>query len=233
MTKIDSTSIVCDSQLRKTDIIYRNCKVSNCLFGEKVVIGDDSVLKESVLGDYVQLQRNSMIQHCKIGSYSYGGMRLTAIHCDIGKYCSISWDVSLGGANHNLKKVTTHSMLYNTSFEMTNVPLYDRFEDKCEIGNDVWIGSGAIVLRGVSVGDGAVIAAGAVVTKDVPPYALVAGVPARIINYRFDKEIIDSLLKLKWWNLKPTTIKNNILLFNNEITKSTIKAIEELKELEK
>ena len=78
-----------------------------------------------------------------------------------------------------------------------------------EIGNDVWIGSRATILEGVNIGDGVVVAAGAVVTKDVPPYAIVGGVPARIIRYRFDEETIQNLLKMKWWEKDQEWIQNH------------------------
>ena len=88
-------------------------------------------------------------------------------------------------------------------------------EERAYIGNDVWIGSHVLINGGVHIGDGAVIGAGAVVVKDVPPYAIVGGVPARIIRYRFNPEIIDGLIKLQWWTLPEEQIKNNIHLFQS------------------
>lgn len=86
---------------------------------------------------------------------------------------------------------------------------------KVRIGNDVWIGANAVILPGVTVGDGAVIAAGAVVTKDVKPYSIVGGVPAKLIKYRFEPWQIELLLKLKWWDWPLEKIKENITLFQN------------------
>ena len=93
------------------------------------------------------------------------------------------------------------------------------------IGNDVWIGAGASVLRGVSVGDGAVIAAGAVITKDVEPYSIVAGVPAKKIGQRCDDKLIESLLLIKWWDFPRTVIKNNINLFNCQLSEEVVKQL--------
>jgi acetyltransferase-like isoleucine patch superfamily enzyme len=87
-------------------------------------------------------------------------------------------------------------------------PLYDRFKEPVVIGNDVWIGTGAIILRGLSVGDGAVIGAGAVVTKDVPPYAIVAGNPARVIKYRFEEAVIKRIQASKWWEMSDGEIRD-------------------------
>lgn len=126
----------------------------------------------------------------------------------IGKYCSFAPGVVIGVGNHDYTKVTTHPILYNSYYlnkiSHGNIQLLcDGLKDKNEktiIGNDVWIGMNANIKRGVTIGDGAVIAMGAIVTKDVPPYAVVAGVPARIIKYRFSEKNIDFLMSHKWWN---------------------------------
>ena len=97
----------------------------------------------------------------------------------------------------------------------------DVFEHKSEeerviLGNDVWVGSHVLINGGVHIGNGACIAAGAVVVKDVPPYAIVGGVPAKIIRYRFPKEVIDRLESIQWWNLPIDILKQNIHLFQKE-----------------
>ena len=97
------------------------------------------------------------------------------------------------------------------------------------IGNDVWIGCGAIILSGVTIGDGAIIGAGAVVTKDVEPYTIVAGVPAKVLKTRFEKEISDKLIKLKWWELEDEKLKKAIKLFQKPITNDDIRYLEEMK----
>ena len=105
-------------------------------------------------------------------------------------------------------------------------------EEYGHIGNDVWIATGAIVLRKCKIGDGAIVGAGAVVTKDVPPYAIVAGVPAKIIGYRFSKEYIDRLLNIKWWNFSDDIINKEIYDFiNSDINNEVLCKLEELAEL--
>lgn len=228
---IDESSYTDGNELGDKIKIYKNCRVVNSKLDDNSVVGDSSVVFNSIIGKYTQLNRNSMVRESTIGDYSYGGMQFTAVNCVIGKYTSISWNVSIGGANHDYSKVTTHAFLYNPNFGFLNEKkeLYNRFTDNCIIGNDIWIGAGAQVLRGVSVGDGSVIAAGAIVTKDVPPYSIVAGIPARVIKNRFEKKIVDRLLQIKWWEFPPDVIKDSIYLFNSSPTEELLSKLEKLK----
>jgi acetyltransferase-like isoleucine patch superfamily enzyme len=134
---------------------------------------------------------------------------------EIGKYCSIAYGVTIvASGEHNYRAVA-------------NYPFYARFigdgnrdtysNGPVRIGNDVWIGAKAIILSGVAVGDGAVIAAGAVVVADVLPYSIVGGVPARVIKYRFRPEVIQRLLEIRWWDWEPEFVRKNIELFYSDV----------------
>lgn len=227
---VHDTADVTNVEGAETSKIFKECKVSNTVLEDKASIGDYSRVFNSKLGKNVQLQRNAMMYSTEIGDFTYTGKNFTSWHCKIGAFCSISWNVSVGGANHDYKRVTTHSFLYEPSFGFCgDKPGYDRFTDKCVVGNDVWIAAGATICRGVEIGDGAVVAAGAVVTKDVEPYTIVAGVPARPIKKRFEDEIIDLLRQSEWWNLPAEVIKENIELFNSEPTIDTARQILELR----
>ena len=152
-----------------------------------------------------------------VGKHSYIGprFRCESIETKIGKFCSIAADVVIGPSQHPTNWLSTSTFQYDASCKLTEsqkVISYTR-ATPCVIGNDVWIGTDAIIQDGVSVGDGAIIASNAVVTKDVPPYAIVGGVPARIIKYRFEPEVIEKLLDLKWWDLEDEQIAQ--LPFNN------------------
>lgn len=144
----------------------------------------------------------------ELGKHSYIGDNCR-IFAKIGNFCSISSNVKIIEATHPLNFISTSPVFYSTA-KQTNSTFVDKtiFDDllflpnsnfPCEIGNDVWIGENVLIKGGVKIGDGACIAMGAVVTKDVPPYAVVGGVPAKIIKYRFDKTLIKRLLNSEWW----------------------------------
>jgi tetrahydrodipicolinate N-succinyltransferase len=107
---------------------------------------------------------------------------------------------------HPVDYISTSPITYGRNNIFGRAFSWNDFGKPPVVGNDVWIGSAAQVLQGVTIGDGSIIAAGAIVTKDVPPYAIVAGVPARIIRYRFEPSEIDILLRLKWWDMSPSEI---------------------------
>ena len=146
---------------------------------------------------------------CEMGEFSYisPGCRAVNPKSKIGKYCSIGTDVQIGVSRHPTNFLSTSPVFYFSrlfEFPSDGVDgLPERLIDPVDIGNDVWVGYGALIMDGVKIGDGAIVAAGAVVTKDVPPYAIVGGVPAKIIRYRFDSETIRELLETRWWDRPP------------------------------
>lgn len=134
----------------------------------------------------------------------------------IGKYCSIYRTVTFQNANHPLNTLSTHGIFYHPYLGFSEGRELDRVE--ITVGNDVWIGDGAkILFPTCKIGDGAVIAAGAVVVEDVPPYAVVAGYPARIVRYRFSRETIDKLQQLKWWEISPAALARVPSQFNQPL----------------
>ena len=208
--------------------IYKSTQVENTTLGEYATIGDFSRVADSVLGEHAALQRNNMVYGSRIGRYSYTGRNTTVWHADIGAFCSISWNVSIGGANHDYHRLTTHSFLYSRDFGLMpeEAEGYERFADPCVVGNDVWIAANACICRGATVGTGAVIAAGAVVTRDVEPYTIVAGVPAKPIKKRFSQETIARLLATQWWTLPADAIRENYELFNAAPSHDTLARLE-------
>ena len=150
-----------------------------------------------------RIEHHAGIRYSSVGRYTYMAARSGAVYANIGSFCSIASNVSIGGGAHMLDAVSTSPIfnkgrnIFCKNFANIEFSPYKT----TTIGNDVWIGNRAMIMQGVTVGDGAVIGAGSIVTKDVEPYTIVAGNPARVIRKRFDDETIEKLLNIKWWDL--------------------------------
>lgn len=229
---VDTTSTVIDSELSSGAKVYRMSRVQNSFMGENSHVGDFSRLDESTLHDFARIDRTNHTYGSILGRHSYTGPHCVLMKCEVGSFSSIAWGVTIGGAEHDYSRVTTHAFLYNPLDRFCSQPSYDRFTNPCSIGSDVWVGANSTILRGVSVGDGAVIAAGAVVTRDVPPYAIVAGVPAKVVKHRFSDDITEGLLLSKWWELSDSKIKEHFELFKGKPSLSFVDEIMAIKQKE-
>jgi len=173
----------------------------------------------SFISKKAKVNRMVKIYNSSLESYSYVGSFSEIVCADIGKYCSISTNCSIGLATHSTKNISTSPIFTSkkngTGFSWTEVDSYIEL-NRINIGHDVWIGKQVIIMGGIKIGDGAVIGAGAIVTKDIPAYAIAAGIPAKVIKYRFDQQIIDELLKLQWWNMSEDKLRMNLNSFQNE-----------------
>lgn len=176
------------------------------------------------IGRYCHIgSRAILLEHVSIDDFSYintfHAPVLIDSHVKIGKFCSIAPGVTIALMNHPLEFVTTHPILYNEYYlkklsgKTKDIPIETLNYNIIEtiIGNDVWIGANAIIKRGVTIGDGAVIAAGSVVTKHVEPYSIVGGTPAKLIRYRFSEEVREELKSVKpFWNYTDDELVINI-----------------------
>lgn len=143
-----------------------------------------------------------------MGSFSYSNSELPETTI-VGRYCSIAHNVHIIEVDHPLDRFTSSLVTYqNNYWEFKFSQPFDNSKKPVCIGNDVWIGEGVCIKPGVVIGDGSVIGANALVTKDVPPYAIVGGCPAKIIRYRFTDEIIKKLLSLQWWKYDINTFQD-------------------------
>lgn len=173
--------------------------------GEAPWVHETSRIHDSQLGAWTAIGPNCSISESSFGDYSYCAGDVAIIYSEVGKFCSIASHVRLNPGNHPMGRVTQHHMTYRRAQygfgDMDDDAFFDwRRADKVVIGHDVWLGHGVLVMPGVSIGTGAVVGAGAVVTKDIEPYTVAVGVPAKPLRRRFPDEVAEKLLAIAWWD---------------------------------
>ena len=164
---------------------------------------------------------NTRIEYASLGDYSYLGENCDVADADIGKFTAIANSVRIGAPNHPMGRPSQHRFTYCPEYYEATASrdrdfFAERRSDRVIVGNDCWIGHAAILLPGVTVGDGAVIAAGAVVSRDVPPYTIVGGVPARPIRQRFPDSVAERLRRIAWWDWPDEIIFERLGDFRSE-----------------
>ena len=173
--------------------------------GETPTVHASASLENVVLGRYVEIGEGTRLLNCAIGDYSYTDRFADIANADVGKFSNIASFARIGATDHPMKRASQHHFLYRSS------AYWDDAEDdadffaaraarRAQVGCDTWIGHGAMVMPDVKVGHGAVLAAKAVATRDVAPYEIVAGVPARRIGRRFGEIAAERLMALGWWD---------------------------------
>jgi hypothetical protein len=177
-------------------------------------------IRDSVIGAYTDIGADWTVIESSLGDYSYlAGSDGTVIYTDIGKFCSIASHVVINPGDHPMERVTQHHCTYRRrryGFAASDdEEVFERRRrGRCRIGHDVWIGTGAKIMAGVCIGTGAVVAAGAVVTRDVAPYQVAAGVPARPLRMRFAPQIIERLMAIAWWDWDRRTLEQRFADFS-------------------
>lgn len=187
----------------KDPFIHPNCEITDSRFGAYVEIGNGSRVNNSYFGDYSYCDRYADIANAQIG-----------------KFANIAAFARIGATDHPLHTAACHHFLYRSDDYWDNagqdeVFFAHRRSRTAHIGHDTWIGAGAMIKPEVTLGDGAVVAAGAVVTKDVEPYTIVAGTPAKVLRVRQPPEIAERLIALAWWDWSHEDIRQALLDFRS------------------
>jgi acetyltransferase-like isoleucine patch superfamily enzyme len=194
---------------------HNQIKYRNCQFSQSYM----SIVLKSHVGNYVKVYPSAQVSNSKIDSYSYIGVDSTITRTEIGKFCSIGKNCMIGLGKHPSSQYISTSPVFYSDQKALDITFADRkyFEEygSITIGNDVWIGNRVVIMDNIKIGDGAIIGAGSVVTKDIPNYAIYAGVPAKLIRYRFSQEMISFLLEVKWWDKDESWLRDNFKIFHN------------------
>lgn len=208
--------------------------VSTRSTGTQIDIRGTDIDRRSTIGPGAFIAHHVSVRDSSIGRRSSVGRFSKISFADIGDFCSISWDVTIGAIMHPIDRPSTHAFPYAARVSLDPDGHVDQFSNaapdhqRTRIGNDVWLGAGCIILPGVHIADGAVVAAGAVVTRDVPPYSVVAGVPANVLRRRIPDELIERLAATRWWTWSDEALSRCQELFRSTLTHETLSRLEEI-----
>jgi phosphonate metabolism protein (transferase hexapeptide repeat family) len=188
---------------------------------QKSEIPDTTKLVNSYLGYWCEVGPYSLLQNTEFKDYSYSGSNCIFQNTIVGKFSNIAAYVRIGATDHPMQRPSLHHFTYRSFMYGFGEDDEDFFKERISkitsIGHDTWIGHGSLIKAGVKIGNGAVIGQGSVVAKDVLPYSIVAGVPAKLIRYRFKPEVIEAIEKIEWWNWSKEKLQNNYMDFRKDV----------------
>ena len=182
------------------------------LSADEPFIHPDCQISDVRFGRYIEIGLGSRVSHSSIGDYSYCDRYVDIANAEIGKFANIASFARIGPTDHPMDRASLHHFQYRTADYWNDVSDDEAFFARrqsriARIGHDTWIGHGAVIRPEVTVGHGAVVATGAVVTKDVAPYQIVAGVPAKPLKMRIDDDTASRLMALAWWDWDHATLR--------------------------
>ena len=195
--------------------IYYKCRYAR----NHLAIGYMAQFSDCKFGNYNTLYKNAKLTNVALDDFSYVGRDCAFANTSIGKFVCIGPEVICGLGRHPSRDfVSIHPIFYSplrqSQLTFASRSYFDEF-DQVYIGNDVWIGVRAIILGGIKIGDGAIVGAGALVTADVPAYAIVGGVPAKVLRYRFEPAEIEFLMRFKWWERDVDWLRQHAASFHS------------------
>ncbi len=220
-----------NSILSESCKIYQDTCIRNSRIGDGAVISDRAVVLSSEIGDKVEIGRDCSVIYSSLGFGSFLGKSSVMKFTRAGKFCDFSWQLSIGGSNHNYRA----ACMYTDTWWKKTLGVGEGFasvgeEEYTRIGSDVWLGSKVNIVRGIRIGDGAVIGANSLVLEDIPPYAIAVGTPAKVIKYRFDEATIARLLKIRWWDWDVETIRSAAAFLRGDLNEEKLRALEAIAE---
>lgn len=230
---------------KKTDAqIHPTATVTKSTLNGKITVGACSIVKKSSINGDITIGDHTAIMHSQISgevdigrytSFNGPGSDITArLHkVTVGNFCSVARNCTIQEFNHITDRCSTyyiHRNLIDAADRQGYIwqgPEDEDIESRgpVSIGNDVWIGAQSVILSGVTIGNGAVISANSTVTRDIPPFAIAAGSPAKVIRYRFDEAIIERLENIEWWHWDDEAIRRNAVLFSGPLTLEKLESI--------
>src|SRR5438132_1400246 len=214
----ERTVVAPGSHLKRSSVgadcrIGTNVLISKASVGSHVVVEFGSCVYDSSISDFCTLYAYSVLASSVLGNYSYLSRRALLSATRTGRFCSIAPNVICGAGDHPSTWLTTAPVFYSPFRQSGGVTFCDENTypemNAVEIGNDVWVGANAVIRNGIKIGNGAIVGAGSVVTKDVAPYAIVGGTPARLLRYRFPEDIISELESVRWWDFPEEVLRSN------------------------
>ncbi|MEI6286670.1 MAG: antibiotic acetyltransferase [Bacillota bacterium] len=199
-------------------MLFKKCKIKNSCVGKNSHIDKNSTVEDSTIGNKC-IVNNAEIYNSILGDYSTVNRHSVMWNTKVGKFCSIGGGVKINLSNHPVDYFSSHPLFYRKNYEGNNIDENLFVESKtCIIGDDVWLGENVLVMGGVNIGTGAIIGACSFVNKDIPPYAIACGVPAKVLKYRFSEGIIVQLQKINWCDISEDLLYEFIDLIKNDNT---------------